>query len=113
MGYLTLEEILETTLPADDVELPECGGSVQVRAVTGAEWAKAKQLATNPRNNILNEIKFAALLVVAGCVEPALPKASEQQLLRQMPAGIITRLATRIGELSGFEEDEDEDQGEA
>lgn len=113
MDYLTLEAILETTLPVDDVELPECGGNVHVRAVTGAEWAKAKRLSTNKRTDALNEIKFATLLVVAGCLEPEFPPASDQQLLRKLPAGVITRIAARIGELSGFDEDEDDDQGEA
>lgn len=113
MGYLTLDEILEATMPEDDVDLPECKGSVRVRAVTGFEWAKAKRLATNKKTDALNEIKFAALLVVAGCVDPEFPPTSELRMLRQLPAGIITRLAARIGELSGFDEDEDDDQGEA
>ena len=113
MDYLTFEEILEATLPEDDVELPEWNGAVRVRAITGAEWAKAKRLATNRRTDALNEIKFAALLTVAGCIEPKFAPGSDQQLLRQAAAGAITRIAARIGELSGFEDDEDDDQGEA
>ena len=113
MGYLTLDEVLASTMPEDDVEVPECEGTVRVRAITGFEWAKAKRVATNKKTDVLDEIKFAALLVVAGCVEPEFPPTSEQQMLRKLPAGVITRIAARIGELSGFDEDEDDDQGEA
>lgn len=113
MDYLTLDEILEATMPEDDVELPECKGSVRVRAITGFEWALAKRQATSRKTDVLNEIKFAALLTIAGCIEPEFAPKSEDLLLRKMSAGVITRIAGRIGELSGFEEDEDDDQGEA
>ncbi len=113
MGYLTFDEILEATMPEDDVELPELEGSVRVRAITGFEWAKAKRQATNRKTDVLNEIKFAALLTVAGCIDPPFPDKSAERLLRKMSAGVITRIAARIGELSGFDEDEDDDQGEA
>ena len=112
MGYLSFTEIMESTLPEADIEIPEWGGTVKVRAITGAEVARAKSKATNPRSQDLDEIKFNALLMVAGCVEPAFPPASEEQLMRQIAAGPVARIAARIIELSGLG-DQDDDQGEA
>ncbi len=115
MEYLTFQEIMESTLPEGDVEIAEWGGSVKVRAVTGAQVAKAKRDATNRRTGDLDEIKFNALITVAGCVDPEFPPASEMRLMREVAAGPVARIAAEIIELSGLgaDEDEDDDQGEA
>ena len=114
MDYLSFNTIMESTLAEADIEIPEWGGTVQVRALTGAEIARAKRKATNPRTKDLDEIQFNALLMVAGCIEPAFPPASEEQLMRTIAAGPVARIAARIIELSGLgDQDEDDDQGEA
>ena len=114
MDYLSCAEIMESTLPEADIEIPEWGGTVKVRAITGSECARAKSKATNQRTKDLDEIKFNALLMVAGCVEPEFPPASEEQLMRKIAAGPVARIAARIIELSGLgDQDEDDDQGEA
>ena len=117
MGYLSFNEVMETALPTEDIEVPSLGGTVQIRAVTGAEWERAKRMSTNRKTKDLNEMRFAAMLVVAACVEPSFPPASEDRLMRELSAGVITRIAAAIGVLSGFEDDEgqdeDDDQGEA
>jgi hypothetical protein len=99
-------------LPEEDVEVPEWGGTVKVRAITGAEMARAKRAATKKPANEIDEIQFNALLVVAGCVEPSFPPASEQRLMREQAAGPVARIASRIMDLSGFGGEEAE-PGEA
>ncbi len=113
MGYLSFDDIMSSTLPEVDVEVSEWGGTVKVRAVTGAEMARCKKDATNRRTDDLDEIKFNALLVVAGSVDPSFPKGSDQRLMREQAAGPVARIAQEIMKLSGFGDDEGDDSGEA
>ena len=114
MGYLSYVQIIETTLPVADVDVPEWSGKVQVRAITTAEVAKARRTATNPRTKDLDELRFNAYIVVVGCVDPEFPPEGADQLIRKAAAGAVARIAAVIVELSGLgEDDEDDDQGEA
>ena len=114
MDYLALDAIMSGTLPEQDVDVPDWGGTIKVRAITNSELARCKAHATNKRNGDLDEVKFNALVLVAGCVEPEFPPASEMQIMRQLTPGPVARIANVIMDLSGFsDEDEDDDSGEA
>jgi hypothetical protein len=115
MDYLTLNEILECALPQDDVEIPEWGGKVRVRAITSAEMTRCERFATDQRTGKTDGMELQARMVEEGCVEPKLAPGQYKVLLTKEP-GILNRIATHIMELSGMgDEDakEDGDQGEA
>lgn len=113
MDYLTLNEILEHALPQDDVEIPEWGGKVKVRALTSAEMTRCERFATNQRTDKTDGMEFQARMVEAGCVEPKLAPGQYKALMGKEP-GLLSRIAARIAALSGIEdEEEDDDQGEA
>jgi len=113
MDYLSIADILEHTLPEGDVEVPEWGGTVRVRAVTSAEFARCQRRATG-RNGELNGFKLNALIVIAGCVEPAMNPGLEVGLMKAIP-GPLDRISNVILDLSGMgdKEDDDDDPGEA
>ena len=113
MAYLSFDDIMSTTLPEEDVDVPEWNGVVKIRALTGAEMAKAKRAATRRPAGEIDEIQFNALIVAAGCVEPSFPPASEQRLMREQAAGPVARIASRIMDLSGFGGEEPGEPGEA
>ena len=112
MDYLSISDILEHTLPEDDVEVPEWGGTVRVRAVTNAEFARCQRRATG-RNDEINGFKLNVLIVIAGCVEPQLNPGHEIGLMKVEP-GPTAHIAEAILDLSGMgDEDADDDLGEA
>jgi hypothetical protein len=110
--YLSLEEILERALAQDDIEIPEWGGMVRVRAITSGELGRAQRAATNPRNGETDSVKLQALVAEAGLVEPKLTPGQYKALLTK-EIGPLSRIGERILELSGLDNDEDVDQGEA
>jgi hypothetical protein len=112
MAYLSLAEIVERGLAEDDVEIPEWGGTVRVRAITAAELGRAQRAATNPRNGETNSVKLQACIAERGLVEPKLAPGQYNDLLNK-EIGPLTKIAERILELSGLNDDEDVDQGEA
>lgn len=113
MDYLSITDILEHTLPEDDVEVPGWGGTVRVRALTNAEFARCQRHATG-RNDELNGFKLNVLIVIAGCIEPQLNPGHEAGLMKVEP-GPTQDIAEAILALSGIGDDEDEedDLGEA
>ena len=113
MDYLTLNEILEHALPQEDVEIPEWGGKVRVRAITSAEMTRCERFATNQRTDKIAGMELQARMAEAGCIEPKLAPGQYKALLTKEP-GILYRIAQCIMDLSGMGDDEeDEDQGEA
>jgi len=112
MDYLTLSNIIEAALPEDDVELPEWGGMVKVRAITSAELERAKRQAMNRKTGELREVQLTALIVEAGCVQPEFAPG-QYKLLMAKPLGPLSKISDRILELSGIIEPEAGSPGEA
>jgi len=100
-------------MPEDDVEVPEWGGVVHVRAISSAELARAQRQATNSRG-VEDGLKAMSLVVVAGCLDPKFVEGRARQLQNKEP-GLIHRIGSRILELSGLgdEDEEDDDLGES
>lgn len=110
MGYLTREAILQADdLPMEDVEVPEWGGTVRVRGLTGSErdafeseivQLKGKKASINMQN-------FRAKLVVRSVVdENGKPLFSHQdvRLLGQKSAAALQRVFEVAQRLSGLSE---------
>lgn len=107
MDYLTLNDIIEHALEntTADVEMPEWGGMVKVRALSSTEMSRCERQATNPRTEKTDGIELQARMVEVGCVEPKFAPGQYKVLMGKEP-GSINRMATRIMELSGIESDE-------
>ena len=100
MDYLTLTDIMERTLPTADVDIPEWGGAVQVRAITQAEITRAQRQATD-RNGELIALKLNVLIMEAACVQPKFAPGQYKQLLNKEP-GPIARVAAKVNCSTGF-----------
>jgi hypothetical protein len=110
MDYLTKEAIMETSLPEDDVEVPTWGGKVHVRALTSAELSRARR--ETLVNGEMDAILANAAIVVAGCLTPKFPPGYGKILASRKTPGPISKISTRILELSGSIEPEDGTLGE-
>lgn len=114
MDYLSISDIMERTLPTADVDVPEWGGVVQVRAITQGEITRIYRQATD-RSGALNEIKANVLILEAGMLQPKIAPGQYKQFLNKEP-GPIARIAAEIITLSGMgteEEEEPADLGES
>jgi len=99
----TLSQILETPLAQGEVEVPEWGGTVKVRAITSAELSRARREATNPRTKDVDSITLACAIVGIGCVEPEFMPGQYKALLN-VPFGPIERVSNAILDLTGLSE---------
>ncbi len=111
MDFVTLEDVLDRALPGNEVEVPEWGGKVEVRAITSSELDRVQRLAT-ARSGELNGAKANVIMTILGCVEPRFALVHLDKLMRQ-PPGPFVRISSAIMELSGMEGEEEEDLGEA
>jgi hypothetical protein len=99
--FLTLDEVIAASLPEKNIEIPEWGGWVKVRAITSAEMERARRQATNPRNDKINDIEMGARIVEIGCVEPKFAPG-QYKVVMDKQAGVVTRLQDAIIDLSGL-----------
>lgn len=111
MDYLTLQDIIDHAMPTGDVEVPEWGGKVEVRAITNAELARCQKQSTNTRNGELDGIELNARIAEVGCMQPRFAPGQYKVLMEKEP-GPVQRIVERILDLSGTGESEAE-QGEA
>jgi hypothetical protein len=89
-----------------DVELPELGGTVRVRALTKGKRDRMRRGITNPDGGITDPAEFEIRMFVAGVCEP---KVSREQALRmkdRWPASMWDRVLAAIGELGGADPEE-------
>jgi len=103
-AYLTREQLLAriTDRPTRDVEVPEWGGMVKIRALGMDEyWAIRDQARTGPGPNDFDEKLLAELLVLYALEEPKLEPA-DLSALRQSSVSAFSRIAQAVVELSGL-----------
>ncbi len=96
---LTWQEILEAQdLPVDEIEVPEWGGKVKIRALTqgeAGEIIKRVTEAEGPQFELQER-----LMVRFGLVEPAVGDDALDQLVEKS-ASAISRVAAAVDQLSG------------
>lgn len=115
MALLTAAEILAADdLPTEDVEVPEWGGTVRVRALTGAERdaLEASVVEQKGRKTKTNLKDFRAKLVARSVVNEAGQLAfseSDIRALSQKNAGALDRVASVASKLSGMSEEDVEE----
>lgn len=108
MALLTAKQILTADdLPTEDVEVNEWGGTVRVRALTGAERDKlessvVEQRGKKTRTNLLD---FRAKLVAASVVDDSgqlIFTEKDIRSLSQKSAGALDKVAEVASRLSGM-----------
>jgi len=101
MEYLSLQSVIAATLPEKDLEIPEWGGWIKIRAISTKEMERARRQSTDPRNERVNDIEMAARIVEMGCVEPEFAPGQYKLIMTKM-AGVVTRISDAIIDLSGL-----------
>jgi len=99
-GYLTVDQILEAQdLDEREMDVPEWGGKIKIRAITNGQRHKIRTKAT--RGGTIDEERMQLLLFIAGVVEP---KFSEEHAgaLRNKSSGVFDRVLTEIANVSHF-----------
>lgn len=91
------------------VDIPEWGGEIRIRGLTGAEWAKVSAFDKDAQRQKLQPVCTDALMVVMGAIDDrgmALFTEGDLPSLSKMNAGILRYLSERIFRLSGIGDDE-------
>ncbi|MBA0126280.1 hypothetical protein H0B56_12080 [Haloechinothrix sp. YIM 98757] len=114
MSLLTADEILATDdIPYEDVEVPEWGGTVRVRGLTGTQRArvngtmmaiKGQDVQVKSDAIAETEIRIVALSLVDEQFQP-LFSITQTRKLGEKNAGVISRLFAKANELSGLKKD--------
>jgi len=109
---LNREEILaKNALESELVSVPEWGGEVRVRAMTGAERDRL-EIACAQRRKAGKSTRFrASLAVVTVCDDNLHPifVADDAEIIDKMPAAGLGRVADVAMRLSGISEEDAED----
>ena len=107
-----------------DVYMPRLDTEFTVRTVTMDDIEEIEEQAKKfvevrkgKRKEVRDEEKFGKLLIVKGCVNPTFAdkkllehfgvSSAEEVVSKSLRVGEITKLATEIMRLSGFDDDED------
>jgi len=111
MPYLNREDILKAEdIPTRDVDVPEWGGTVRVRGLTGADrdLYQASMMTRMPNGDMAPEFgNITAKLVARAIVdEDGVPLFNELDIgrLGQKSAAALARVNTVAAELSGITE---------
>ena len=115
--YLSAEQILDAIdLPAEDVEVPEWGGTVRVQGLSGTERDKFEARFVNDKGGASPSrgLEMFRARMVAACVVDADGKRlfrSEAEIKRlgEKSASALTRVVDTARRLSGMT-DEDQDE---
>lgn len=101
---LTVTDILAVNdIVEEDVEVPEWGGAVRIRAFTKARQHQLREMSRDPRTGKLDEHKLEMQLFIHGVIEPKFEPVQATEL-EQKSAGAIDRILTRIMAISGMTE---------
>ncbi len=116
MAYLTKDQIFAADdRKTEDVDVPEWGGTVKLRSLTGAERDKfeaslQERKGAKVKDNMAN---FRARLIGLCAVDPAGNKlftnTQEIILLGNTSAAPLQRLVDKCNELNGFSEEDIEE----
>ncbi len=111
-GFLTKEQILAVNdLPEEVVDVPEWGGKVLIRGLTGAERDAFEEsiTVTRGRNREINFRNFRAKLVARSIVDPVTKERlfsdDEITLLGKKSARALQRVFEAALRLNGFTEE--------
>lgn len=102
---LTVADILAANdIVEEDVEVPEWGGSVRIRAFTKARQQELRFMATDPRTQKLDNEKLELQIFIHGVIDPQFAPAHQTEL-REKSAGALDRVLKRIMAISGMSDE--------
>lgn len=97
---LSREQVLAANdLPTEWVEVPEWGGSIQIRALTVREVESIMRLATNKKGAV-NTTQSSMLMFVRAVVEPKFTDMDIDDLKGK--SALVFRIVKEINRLSGI-----------
>lgn len=108
MALLTKDAILKADdLKTEDVEVPEWGGSLRLRALTGAERDTLEEslVEQKGKHQKMNMLNFRAKLVASSAVDEKGHRIFDEKDIRALSnknAGALDRLAAVASKLSGM-----------
>ena len=111
---LTREALLAaTTVPTQAVDIPELGGAVVVRGMTGRERTLfEKKFVTESRGRTKRNFDaFREQIIVFCCVDPQLTE-DDVERLANVRADIVERIATVAMQLSGLTDKDADELGQ-
>ncbi len=114
MTRLTADQLGgQITFAEQDVDLPELGGTVRVRALSVGRRARLRKGLIDGAGNITDLGEFEIRMFVAGMCEPKVTR--EQALIwkEQWPGGMWDRVIRGITEVGGADPDAIEAAAEA
>jgi hypothetical protein len=111
LARITRDQFFAAAIPTEVVEVPELGGSVEIRALTVAQQ---QTIATSvKRMKDGQDADAACKTLIEGMIDPQLT-AADYDALKERSAGAITRIVGRIVCLSGMtKESQDEIMGKS
>ena len=123
MSALTRDQILQAARNAkierDEISIPELGGKVFVRGMSGKErdeFEEGLRIRKGKRSGQTDLRNFRARLAVKIIVDgegQRILTDDDAAIFGQMPAGVLDRIISRCTELSGLAEEEIEDEKNA
>jgi len=114
-NYLTREAILQASdIQTEDVEVPEWGGTVAVRGLSGRgrDDFEASVMVGKGKNRDINVRNFRAKLVALCCVDEQgvrLFSDEDVKALGDKSAGALTKVFDVASRLSGLSKEDEED----
>lgn len=115
MGILSRDQILNVDDTVyKEVDVPEWGGSIRLRSLTGAQRDKIEQdsVVQRGRKTSMNMVNFRAKIIAASAVDEAgqlLFVEKDVIALGKKAAGVLDRLSEVASKLSGMTEDDIEE----
>lgn len=102
--YLSADELRARPAPdtETDVEVPEWGGKIRVKALSRGAVYEIRRQATNPDTGVISEEVADALVIVAGVIEPEFSEDDTEWLLSQ-PVGTTQPILEAILRTSRLE----------
>jgi hypothetical protein len=103
--FLNLDAILAAPdVTESDVDVPEWGGKVKVKALSKADQIRVRKDATDNKGNV-DDVRMEGGLLVAGVVEPALETKHIPDLFAKSASAVDKVLQAILG-VSGMTEDD-------
>lgn len=115
MSLLSREAILKADdLVTEDVDVPEWGGTVRVKALTGAERDKLESSVVEQKGNKqrMNLTNFRAKLVASSIIDEKGHPLFDEKDIRQLAAksaGALDRVSTVASRISGMSDEDVEE----
>lgn len=96
----------QITRAEKDVELPELGGTIRVRALTAGQRDRVRRGIVNAEGGITDPAEFEVRLFVAGVCDPKVARDEALRMKGRWTTDMWDRVLTAIGELGGADAEE-------